>query len=78
MVGGVDFGLWEEIPAASLYIPPDVHAGTVAGKPGLPEREQNDWKEVKERTGRRKQFCPEDPVKYDYALFVGTGVFEKF
>ncbi|MGC9471743.1 MAG: TIGR02757 family protein [Bacteroidales bacterium] len=74
---GVDFGLWEEIPASSLYIPLDVHTGNVARKLGLLKRKQNDWKAVEELTGRLKQFCPEDPVKYDYALF-GTGVFEKF
>ncbi|HDR89873.1 MAG TPA: TIGR02757 family protein [Bacteroidetes bacterium] len=74
---GVDFGLWEEIPPASLYIPLDVHSGRVARMLGLLERKQNDWKAVKELTGRLRQFCPDDPVKYDYALF-GTGVFEKF
>jgi len=74
---GVDFGLWKEIPPSALYVPLDVHTATVARKLGLLERKQNDWQAVQELTGRLREFCPEDPVKYDFALF-GLGVFEKF
>ncbi len=74
---GVDFGLWKEIPAAALYLPLDVHTGKVARKLGLLQRKQDDWKAVLELTARLREFCPEDPVKYDYALF-GLGIFEKF
>ena len=74
---GVDFGIWEGIPAFALFMPLDIHSGTVARKLGLLERKQNDWKAVKELTGRLREFDPEDPVRYDYALF-GLGSFEKF
>jgi uncharacterized protein (TIGR02757 family) len=74
---GVDFGLWKRIPAGALYIPLDVHTGNVARKLGLLERKQNDWKSVVELTGRLREFDPEDPVRYDFALF-GLGSFEKF
>lgn len=74
---GVDFGLWKEIPASALYVPLDVHTGNVARKLGLLSRKQNDWKAVTELTGKLREFCPQDPVKYDYALF-GLGIFEKF
>jgi len=74
---GVDFGLWEQIPMRALYIPLDVHSGSVARKLGLLERRQNDWKAVEELTGRLRQWDPEDPVRYDYALF-GLGSFEGF
>ena len=74
---GVDFGIWEGIPASALFIPLDIHSGTVARKLGLLERKQNDWKAVKELTVRLREFDPEDPVRYDYALF-GLGSFEKF
>ena len=36
-----------------------------------------DWKAVEELTANLRQFAPEDPVKYDFALF-GLGVFEHF
>jgi uncharacterized protein (TIGR02757 family) len=60
-----------------LYIPLDVHSGNVARKLGLLKRKQNDWQAVEELTEKLRQFDPEDPVKYDFALF-GLGVFEKF
>jgi uncharacterized protein (TIGR02757 family) len=73
---GVDFGLWQKIPSSSLYIPLDVHSGQVARSIGLLGRLQNDWKAVEELTNKLRQFDPEDPVKYDFALF-GMGVNEK-
>lgn len=74
---GVDFGIWEGIPMHALFLPLDVHTGTVARKLGLLERKQNDWKAVEEVTGRLREFDPADPVRYDFALF-GLGSFEKF
>ena len=74
---GVDFGLWEEIPMSALYIPLDVHTGTVARKLGLLKRRSNDWKAVQELTGVLRDFDITDPVKYDFALF-GLGNYEDF
>ena len=74
---GIDFGIWDKILAKELYIPLDVHTGNVARKLGLLSRKQNDWIAVKELTGVLRQFDPDDPVKYDFALF-GLGIFEKF
>jgi hypothetical protein len=42
----------------------------------LLERKQADWQAVLELTARLRQYDPEDPVKYDFALF-GLGVLEK-
>ena len=72
----VDFGLWKQIPASALMLPLDVHTGNVARKLGLLSRTQNDWKAVEEITEKLRGFDPEDPIKYDFALF-GLGVFEK-
>jgi uncharacterized protein (TIGR02757 family) len=55
----------------------DIHSGNVARKLGLLEREHNDWQAVEELTTKLRSFDPDDPVKYDFALF-GTGVNEKF
>ena len=75
--GGVDFGLWDGIPASALMLPLDVHTGNVGRKLGLIQRKSNDWKAVAEITNSLRKFDSEDPVKYDFALF-GLGVFEKF
>jgi uncharacterized protein (TIGR02757 family) len=73
----VDFGLWENIPTSALMLPLDVHTGNVARKLGLLTRTQNDWRAVEEITQKLREFDPNDPVKYDFALF-GLGVFERF
>ena len=72
----VDFGLWKNIPASALMLPLDVHTGDVSRALGLLKRMQNDWKAVEEITEVLRKFDPEDPVKYDFALF-GIGAFEK-
>jgi uncharacterized protein (TIGR02757 family) len=74
---GVDFGLWNKIPASVLMLPLDVHTGNVGRKLGLLTRKSNDWKAVVEVTTTLREFDANDPVKYDFALF-GLGVFEKF
>ena len=76
-VSGVDFGLWRSIPPSKLHCPLDVHSGRVARRLGILSRTQNDWKAVVELTDSLRQFDPDDPVKYDFALF-GLGVFERF
>ena len=73
----VDFGIWNCIPQSELMLPLDVHTAGVARKLGLLVRKSNDWKAVEEVTSVLGKFDPDDPVKYDFALF-GLGVFEKF
>ncbi|HIZ15527.1 MAG TPA: TIGR02757 family protein [Candidatus Tidjanibacter faecipullorum] len=70
---GVDFGLWQRIPASALYLPLDLHSGNVARALGLLDRRQNDWRAVEEVTTALRRFDAADPVKYDFALF-GAGV----
>lgn len=72
---GVDFGQWKGIPMSALRMPLDVHTGNVARHLGLLTRKQNDWKAVEELTAALTKFDPEDPVKYDFALF-GMGAVE--
>ncbi len=73
---GVDFGIWKKIKPSQLLIPLDVHVERIARRFGLLERKQTDWQAVLELTERLRTFDPEDPVKYDFALF-GMGVLEK-
>lgn len=75
--GGVDFGLWKSISPAQLLLPLDVHTANVSSKLGLLSRKQRDWKAVLEVTSSLRQLDPEDPVKYDFALF-GLGIYEDF
>jgi uncharacterized protein (TIGR02757 family) len=74
---GVDFGIWRHIRPSQLICPMDVHVSRVASRLGLVNRKAVDWKTALELTGSLKLFDPEDPVKYDYALF-GLGIEERF
>jgi len=70
---GVDFGLWQGIPPSALRLPLDVHTASVSRALGLLKRKGNDWKAVEEVTTALRWLDPEDPVRYDFALF-GMGV----
>lgn len=74
---GVDFGIWKNISPSALSCPLDVHSGNVARKLGLLTRKQNDAKALLELDTNLRNLDPNDPVKYDFALF-GLGVFENF
>ena len=72
----VDAGIWKFMKPSELYIPLDVHVGNVSRQMGLLTRKANDFKAVIELTENLKKFCPEDPIKYDFAMF-GYGVNNK-
>ncbi len=69
----VDFGLWKNIAPAQLVLPLDVHVERQARLFGLLNRPKTDWQSALELTRNMRIFCPEDPAKYDFALF-GLGV----
>ncbi len=74
---GVDFGIWQTMKPADLICPCDVHVDRVARKLNLIHRKQTDWQTAEELTSALRLFDPEDPVKYDFALF-GLGIEERF
>ncbi len=74
---GVDFGLWRGISPTDLICPLDLHVARVARRFDLLQRPATDWTAALELTEALRRFDPEDPVKYDFALF-GLGVMEKF
>ena len=74
---GVDFGIWKSISTSELCLPLDVHTSNNARKLGLLTRKQDDWQALEELMNSLRDFDPQDPVKYDFALF-GLGAFEKF
>jgi len=67
--GIVDLGVWKVLKPSQLFIPLDVHVGDTARRLGLLDRNQNDRKSVEELTNKLRVYCPEDPVRYDFALF---------
>ena len=73
--GPVDLGVWKNIKPSSLFIPLDLHVGRIARGLGLldPGRKSNDKKSVTALTEKLRELDPEDPIKYDLALF-GMGV----
>lgn len=73
----VDFGIWNNISMSSLICPTDLHVERVARKLKLIDRKQVDWKTAVELTENLTRFDPNDPVKYDFALF-GLGIEEQF
>ena len=73
---GVDFGLWKRIRPADLFCPCDVHVASTSRRLGLIRRRPTDWKAVEELTGNLRTMDPQDPVRYDFALF-GLGLEER-
>lgn len=74
---GVDFGIWKKIKPSQLICPVDLHVARVARRFKLLNRKQTDWQAALDLTDHLKQLDPNDPVKYDFALF-GLGIMERF
>lgn len=74
---GVDFGIWKKIQPAQLICPVDLHVARVATRLGLLDRKQVDWQSAIMLTDELKKLDPNDPVKYDFALF-SLGIMERF
>jgi uncharacterized protein (TIGR02757 family) len=74
---GVDFGIWTELKPSQLVCPIDVHVARVARRLKLLTAPQLNWNAALELTRQLQAFDPDDPVKYDFALF-GLGVDEGF
>ena len=65
----VDLGIWNFMQPKDLLIPLDVHVARVSRNMGLLNRKSNDFKAVIELTNKLKEFSPNDPIKYDFAMF---------
>lgn len=73
---GVDFGIWQRLSPAQLVCPLDVHVARVAHRFELISSEKAGWNTALELTGLLRQWRPDDPAIYDYALF-GLGAEER-
>jgi len=65
----VDPGIWNFMDSSELLIPFDVHVARQARRYGLVTRRSSDWKTVQQLTDTLKIMNPDDPARYDYALF---------
>ncbi len=65
---GVDLGLWKSVDPAVLVVPLDTHMGRLARALGLTDRTASDWRTAEEITASFRAVCPDDPVRYDFAL----------
>lgn len=67
---GIDLGLWHSITPASLLMPLDIHVFRIAQSLSLlpARRSQPRLADAVALTERLRELCPEDPVRYDFAL----------
>lgn len=65
---GIDLGLWTVVSPARLIVPLDTHMARMGRGLGLTARRAADWKAAEEITAAFRAVCPEDPVKFDFAL----------
>lgn len=65
---GIDLGVWPRISPARLTIPLDVHLSRISRQLGLTTRKSDDWKTAQQITAALRHVCPEDPLRYDFAL----------
>jgi uncharacterized protein (TIGR02757 family) len=65
----LDLGLWNSIDKKDLILPLDTHTHKVSQKLGLCDRKSYDLKSALLITEKLKEFDPNDPIKYDFALY---------
>ena len=65
---GIDFGLWNKIPASALIIPVDVHIARICSHMNMTSRKSANWAMAEEITDKFRLISPEDPLKYDFAI----------
>lgn len=63
----IDPGGWK-IPPRMLIVPADVHMLRVSRLLGFTQRRQPDVRAALEITAALSEFCPEDPVKFDFSM----------
>ena len=64
----IDPGIWNSIDKSKLIMPVDTHIYRISRKLKLIRRKTCDMRYALELTKKLKQFDPEDPVKYDFAV----------
>jgi len=65
----LDMGLWKQVDKKHLILPLDTHTFNVSLKLGLLQRKTYDLKSAILITNKLQEFDPEDPIRYDFALY---------
>jgi len=65
----LDLGLWEKVEKKDLLMPLDTHTFKIGQKLGLIKRKSYDFRSVLELTESLKKLDPNDPIRYDFALY---------
>lgn len=65
----IDMGLFDQISPKDLVLPLDTHTHKVSLKIGLCNRKSYDYKAAFEITQILRKFDPNDPIKYDFAIY---------
>ncbi len=65
----LDMGLWNVMSPRELIMPLDTHTFSLSKKLGLLQRKQCDLTAALELTETLRSFDPNDPIKYDFALY---------
>ena len=65
----LDLGIFTKIHTKDLLIPLDTHTHKISLRLGLLKRNSYDFKSVLELSDKLREFDPQDPVKYDFALY---------
>lgn len=65
---GIDFGIWRAPDPSKLVIPLDTHVARIAKRIGLTRLKSAGWAMAADITRTLKEFDPQDPVKYDFAI----------
>lgn len=65
----IDLGLFKKLPKSELILPLDTHTHKVSLTLGLCDRLSYDFKAANQITANLKEFDPNDPIKYDFALY---------
>ena len=64
----VDTGLWTQVDPSKLVVPMDVHMSRLCRLIGFHDKSQMSLNTALQVTMRFAEICPEDPVRYDFAL----------
>lgn len=65
---GVDLGIWTALSPGDLIVPVDTHMARMGCRMGWTRRRAPDWLMAEEITAAFRAVCPDDPVKFDFAL----------
>jgi uncharacterized protein (TIGR02757 family) len=65
---GIDLGAWKHTHARHLILPIDTHVLKTLRTLEWTASKTASWRVAESATQRLREFCPEDPVRYDFSL----------